>query len=76
MFYDQAILKYHAADNWLASFLGNDQSADILYGRIPARTLPAGVAGAGRLSVSPLTLACSPESQHTVPEYPGTSMIQ
>jgi len=38
MFYDQAILKYHAADNWLASFLGNDQSADILYGRIPVRT--------------------------------------
>jgi len=38
MFYDQAILKYYAADNWLASFLGNDQSADILYGRVPART--------------------------------------
>lgn len=39
MFYDQAILKYYAADNWLASFLGDDQSADILYGRVPARTL-------------------------------------
>ncbi len=39
MFYDQDILKYYAADNWLASFLGNDQSADILFGRIPARTL-------------------------------------
>jgi len=38
MFFDQAVLKYYAADNWLASFLGNDQSADILYGRIPART--------------------------------------
>jgi hypothetical protein len=38
MFYDQAILKFHGADNWLASFVGNDQSADILYGRIPART--------------------------------------
>lgn len=38
MFYDQALLKYGAADNWLASFLGNDQTADLLYGRVPART--------------------------------------
>ncbi len=39
MFYDQAILKYHSADSWLASFVGDDQSPDILFGRIPVRTL-------------------------------------
>ncbi|HEV8337327.1 MAG TPA: C25 family cysteine peptidase [Candidatus Polarisedimenticolia bacterium] len=39
MFYNQAVLRYHAADNWLASFLGGDQTADILYGRIPVRTV-------------------------------------
>jgi peptidase C25-like protein/fibronectin type III domain protein len=38
MFYDQAILKYHSSDNWLASFLGSDQSADILHGRLPVRS--------------------------------------
>jgi hypothetical protein len=38
MLYDQAILKYHSADSWLASFLGGDQSPDILFGRIPVRT--------------------------------------
>lgn len=38
MFYDLSILKYYSADAWLASFLGNDQSPDILFGRIPVRT--------------------------------------
>ena len=38
MFYDQSILKYYSADTWLASYLGADQSPDILYGRLPVRT--------------------------------------
>ncbi|HEU5182492.1 MAG TPA: C25 family cysteine peptidase [Candidatus Polarisedimenticolia bacterium] len=39
MLYDQTVLKYHSSDAWLASFLGDDQSPDILFGRIPARTM-------------------------------------
>jgi hypothetical protein len=38
MFYDQAIVKFYSADAWLASFMGNDQSPDILFGRLPVRT--------------------------------------
>jgi hypothetical protein len=39
MFYDQAVVKFYASDSYLASFLGDDASEDILHGRIPARTL-------------------------------------